>query len=317
MDHDAPVSDHSQARLGGAERSAGPAVASLPPQHRRRPPRRRGARWFVWLIGCMLAVLVIALLACALVGGLLMGIAIKLANQVSATATSTQSFTVSDTPSLDIHNPSGRVQIQQGASDSVSVEITRTARDASQSAARADLEKIVVETTQLGNQITVTSDFPDAGFFAGSSSVNLLITVPPNANITADVTAGDVQVSGVSGLMEITGGAGDVTLQDVAPADGSRIQMASGSVTLAGAIVANTAIDISVSTGDVNLQLPTETAARLDARTNNGDIHISGWPIQPSRMNNVGAVANGTLGAQAAGTIRIRVDTGDITVSQV
>ncbi len=317
MDHGAPVPNDGRVRV---DSGVPPAIASAPtlePPHRRRS--RRGPRWFIWLIGCLLTALLLVLLACALVGGLVMGIAFKLANEVTATATATQSFVVTDTPSLDIHNASGRMQVQPGAPGNVTVQMTKTARDASLNAARADLDNITVNATQTGDQITISTSLQDEGFFAGSSSVNLLITVPPNANITADVPAGDIQISGVSGQMELTGGAGDVTLQGMTLSDGSRIHVATGSVTFQGTIAPNATVDLSVSTGDVTLQLPADTVAQLDARTNIGNIHISGWSLQPTRINNVGTAANGLLGpqGQAAGTIHVRVDTGDITVSQV
>jgi hypothetical protein len=93
--------------------------------------------------------------------------------------------------------------------------------------------------------------------------------------------------------------------------------MTTGSVIMRGAIPTNATVDIAVSTGDVTLQLPADTQTRLDARTNLGAIQINGWSLAPTRMNSVGAVANGALGAQPSGTLHIRVDTGDITVSQL
>ncbi|HZI74730.1 MAG TPA: DUF4097 family beta strand repeat-containing protein, partial [Gemmatimonadales bacterium] len=96
-----------------------------------------------------------------------------------------------------------------------------------------------------------------------------------------------------------------------------RIHMTTGSVTMQGAVMANASVDISVSTGDVNLQLPADTAAQLDAHTNLGAIHISGWPMQTTRINSLGEDAEGPLGAQPAGAIHVRVDSGDITVGQI
>jgi hypothetical protein len=265
----------------------------------------------------MLGVLLLALLACALVGGLVVGIALKLANEVTATTTSTQSFVVNAFPSLTIHNASGRLDVQPGPAGAIGVQITRIARDTSQSAARADLEGITVDSTQAGDQIAISTNFPDGSVFASSSSVNLLLTVPPNTAIAADITSGDIQISGIGGLLEVTGAAGAITLQDVALADGSRIHMTTGSVTMRGAVMTNASVDISVSTGDVDLQLSADTATQLDAHTNLGAIHVSGWPMQTTRINSLGEDAEGPLGAQSAGAIHIHVDSGDITVSQI
>jgi Putative adhesin len=318
MGHDAPVPNHSTAHTTQIEaQSAAQTDPSRPLQPTSRRPRRRGPRWFVWLIGCMLGVLLLALLACALVGGLVVGIALKLANEVTATTTTTQSFAVNAFPSLTIHNASGRLDVQPGPAGVINAQITKTARDTSQSAARAALDGITVNTTQMGDQIAISTDFRAGSVFASSSSVNLLLTVPPNTTIAADITAGDIQISGIGGLVEVTGGAGDITLQDVALADGSHIHMTTGSVTMRGAVMANASVDLSVSTGDVDLQLPADTATQLDAHTSLGAIHISGWPMQTTRVNSLGEDAEGPLGAQPTCAIHIRVDSGDITVSQM
>ena len=319
MEQNAPVPNQREVPVEEQHRFArpnGPATLTPPPVPQTRPRRhRRSSRWFVWMLGVVLGVILLALLACALVSGLVIGIAVKLANEVSATATSTQTYTVSGVPALDIHNAAGRVEVQQGVPGVVNIQITKVARDTSQSAAQADLDKLSVTITQSGDQLTLTSDFQDNSLFAGSSAVNLLISVPPEANIAADVTAGDVQLSDISGLMEITTGAGSASLQNVTPSDGSRIHVATGSVTLSGTIPTNASVDITVSTGDVTLRLPGDTQARLDARTNVGSININGWPLNATRMNRVGAKANGPLGDSPTGAIHIRVDSGDISIT--
>ena len=320
MEQNAPVPNQREVPVEEQHpfaRPNGPATLTPPPVPQTRPRRhRRSSRWFVWMLGVVLGVILLALLACALVSGLVIGIAVKLANEVSATATSTQTYTVSGVPALDIHNAAGRVEVQQGVPGVVNIQITKVARDTSQQAAQADLDKISVNITQVGDQLTLTTTFADEDAFISSSAVNLLISVPPEANITANVAAGDVQIGGISGLVEVTTGAGSVTLQNVTLGAGSRLQIATGSATVSGALAAGANVNIAVSTGSVTLRLPGETQARLDARTNVGSITITGWPLESSRLDRVGATVNGALGDAPTATIQIRVDTGNITVSQ-
>jgi hypothetical protein len=321
MERKTPIPDYREVPAEALERrgrsSAPTVVAPAQPPAKLMRARRRSPRWFVWLIGCALSVLLLALLACALVGGLIMGIALKLANEVTASATTSQSFAISGVPSLDIHNPSGQLRVRQGAPGSVRVEITKTARDSSNDAAQHDLGRIQVTMTQSGDTISVTSNFQDSGFLATSSVVNMQITVPATANISADIKAGDVNIEGVGGLMALSTSAGSVTLRNTTLADGSHIHVATGSVTVQGSVPDGASVDISVSTGDVALTLPAETSTRLDARTNIGEIHVTGWPVQPKRANNVGAMTDDTLGGQTTGVIRIRVDAGDITIDKL
>jgi hypothetical protein len=321
MERKTPVPDYREVPAEAFERpghsSAPTVVAPAQPPAKSTRARRRSPRWFVWLIGCALSVLLLALLACALVGGLVMGIALKLANEVTATATSTQSFALNGVPSLDIHNASGHLSVRQGAPGSVRVEITKSARDSSNDAAQHDLGRIQVTMTQSGDTISVTSNFEDSGFLATSSAVNLQITVPATTNISADIKAGDVQIDGVGGLMALSTSAGNVALRNTTLADGSHIHVSTGSVAMQGTVPDSASVDISVSTGDVSLTLPAETNTRLDARTNIGEIHVTGWPVQPKRANNVGEMTDDTLGGQPTGAIHIRVNAGDITISKL
>src|SRR5262249_38941817 len=163
--------------------------------------------------------------------------------------------------------------------------------------------------------ISIATSFHDEGFLVSSSSVNLLITVPPDTNLAIQVTTGDIQIDGVTGLMVVTGHDTTATLRNVVLADGSTLQVANGSVDMQGMLAPNATVDITVSTGDVRLQLPGDTATQLDARTNIGAIHVEGWDTQPVHQNNIGATIKGPLGERPSGALYIRVDTGDITLS--
>jgi hypothetical protein len=313
MDSNTPVPDHSRVQVGTYDRPAAPVT---PAPKGSKKSRRRGRRIFTWLIGIVLGIVVLGLLACALVGGLVAGIALKLANQVTISENSVQTFTVSGAPSLDIHNPSGSVRVQSGEVNTIEVAVTKIARDSSTSAARDDLAKIAVQTAQTGDQLAISVDFGDHAFFGSSHTVDLVITVPPQASVSANVTEGDVRIDGVTGPLVVSGGATSVTLQNVELADGSRVRVASGSVNIQGTVPDNATIDITVSTGNVSLRLPIDVQARLDARTDVGNIHITGWPLQATPLNHVGAQVDGALGPQPTATLHVRVDTGDIAVSQ-
>jgi hypothetical protein len=309
MNHQTPVPDYSEVQVATRQRPDTGAP-------RRARKQRRTPRWFVWLIGSVLGVVLLGLLACALVGGLLLGIAIKLANEATATDTSTRTFSVLGAPTLAIRNAAGKLTVRAGTTGTVTIDITRTSRDTSASAARDNLQNITVTTAQTGDQITLSTDFSNDGYFASANSVDLAVTVPPNTNITANVTAGNVDIDGVSGQMELTQGVGDASLSNILLADGSNVQVANGSVAVDGVIPAHATVAITVNTGDVTLRLPATTETRLDARTNVGDIHFTGWNLQPTRANSAGAVVNEALGTQPSGTVRIRVDSGDIHISQ-
>jgi hypothetical protein len=283
-------------------------------------PLRQGKRQraVVWIIGLGSLLALVVSLIYALSGGLILGISFSPLPKASATNTTSQTFQVNAVPSLAIQDDAGIVIIQPQNTSSVTAQITKITRDSSSSIAQADLSKIKVTSTQVGNKISITTNFQSVlnSRYGRSAAVNLLISVPAATNITANVKAGNVQATSVSGLMALTVGAGDITLQGVSLADGSHLTDTAGKIHLNGALNESASVSISDTSGDVVVQLPATTAVRLDAQTTVGNISVTGWSIQPARQNVSGATAQGSLGATASGVLQIRVDTGDITIHQ-
>ena len=169
--------------------------------------------------------------------------------------------------------------------------------------------------TQSGNSIKVVTTFDEGNGIGRQAHVDLTFTVPPTTNVSAQVTAGTVSLTGISGLLSANVVAGNLETDGVTLADGSRIAITTGDLQFAGTIPAGASLDVSVDTGLASLALLASTTAHLDARTNVGTIEISGWPLSASK-DNVGASAVGDLGANPQGTITVRVQTGNIDISQ-
>lgn len=321
----------AQARAA-AERNAPPQPAAPPwqetpsytppyqqtgpqfPPYQPPSPQRR-SRWYVWLIGGCLALVAVSILGCAVLGGVFAGYLIHVANEVPVSETTTQSFSITGTPSLDIQDTSGNVEVVAGSANIVNVEVTRSVRAATSDDARSDLQRIRVEVTQAGNTIRVTTNFDALDGFGRQPRVDLTLTVPPTTNISTQVTAGELHITGISGLFSTNVVAGNLEADSVTVADGSRLHVTTGDLDFAGALSAGGSLEVSVDTGRASLELPASTAAHLDARTNVGSIDISDWPLSASK-DNIGASATGDLGTNPQGTITIRVQTGNIDIAQ-
>ena len=72
-------------------------------------------------------------------------------------------------------------------------------------------------------------------------------------------------------------------------------------------------IDLSVTTGEVELQLPPAVEGRFDLKTVVGDIDVDARFGLDVRRALTGATARGQHGAQG-GDITVRVTTGTVTV---
>jgi hypothetical protein len=87
-----------------------------------------------------------------------------------------------------------------------------------------------------------------------------------------------------------------------------------GQVVVSGSLANAASLDVRVDAGRARITLPTATAARLDAFADVGHITIAGWNI-PVVRNITSATAAGELSATPGGTLKVRVNMGDITLT--
>jgi hypothetical protein len=226
-----------------------------------------------------LGLVIIVGIACVVLGVVFGRFVNTFAHETPVASTTTQTFAVTGTPSLTVHDTAGNVTITTGNTRTVTVQITKNARDTSSSAAQNDLNAISVSATQTGNAINVDARFGPSGSAFQQLSVDLVITVP-------------------------------------ALADGSLIDVTAGNLTLDAplALSAGGSLTVTASAGNVDLTLPANTAAHLDASVSFGNITIAGWSI-PVTRSGAGATATGDMGASPSGTLTIRVTAGNISLS--
>jgi hypothetical protein len=259
----------------------------------------------------------LVVIACVVLTGIFTGIAIKYSHLQSATDTLSQTLTVTGTPTLDIQDSAGQINIHQGTSNTqILVRATRTAHGTSQQEAQQNLSSVEVSVTPSGNSITIgTTMSKNGSILTGFATVDLDITTPAHSNVQATADAGTMQLDGVSGVFDLTVDLGDLEMRNVTCGDGSQLRVNAGEAHLSGGLEKGASLSATVNAGDLRLDLPADTSAHLHASTGAGSITISGWAITPTGSNS-GMSANGDLGSNAQGTITLRDDTGDITVDQ-
>lgn len=294
--------------------SPSPYKPTYPPQQPQAPKRR--SRWYVWAIGGCLALVGVTILACAVLGGVFAGFLIHVANETPVSEMTEQSFTVTGTPSLDLQDTAGNIEVVQGGADTINLEVTKSARATTSDEARSDLNNIHVDVSQVGNTLKVATTFDESNGFGRQPRVDLRLTVPPTTNVSIQATTGEVTLTDITGLFNVNVVAGNLQTDGVTLADGSQLHVTTGNLEMNGAVAPGGSLDVSVDTGQASLALPASTSAHLDARVNVGSVDISDWPVSASK-NNVGASAVGDLGANPQGTITVRVQTGSIDISQV
>jgi hypothetical protein len=187
-----------------------------------------------------------------------------------------------------------------------------------------------------GTALTVNVSFPDNGglVHANTNRVDLSIILPPSLiqsdgpTLSLDVEApvGNITVDGLSGLLTILGGTGNVMVSNSALTTNSQINTSQGNVTFNGFLILPTGTNPSAhyfirsEQGVLDVTLPSNTNVTLDANTNVGTI-TSDFPIA-SKPNSDGSVSyHGPLTSSPtisdSVVLVVDVSTGNIKIHQL
>jgi hypothetical protein len=245
-------------------------------------------------------------------------------------------FSVSQAPRIVVRNPVGTVITQPGAAGQVAIHVTKMLTGVLFGGNGLDaLEKVTISAEQSGDTITVTVKHPHQLLGNKLVSVELALTVPERAQLDLRVDAGHIDLRGGSGVTMAKVDAGNVKADGFTFVGGSRVEVDAGNATLnatllegasltvqvdAGNAVLQPSIgpgaslDVRVDAGSARLSLPPETALYLDAAVDMGSIKISGWDV-PIKREIVSHKARGPLGQNPNGTLRVKVDAGNIVIA--
>lgn len=294
-----------------------PPYAPYPPYYMPppAPPKRGGVPWYVWLIGGCLGAVILTGVACVLLGVAASHVVRTLSNVTSNSAQSSQTFAVTGTPRVVAHLVDGSITVKTGSPGAVTVDITTHATDLSPADVQRDLSQLAVTPTQNGNTISLISTTGGSASPITQLSTDVVITVPPSADLDLIITTGTVEIADVQGTISASISSGDFTAQGIKLSDGSDIAVTAGTATINGALAPGASATVSVDTGAATLTLPPATACHVDATVDTGSIDVSGWTI-PVTQNGAGARASGDLGAHPGGTLTLRVGAGTIVLAQ-
>lgn len=228
--------------------------------------------------------------------------------------TETHEFTVAGAPSIVTRSAAGNLTITPGRDGQVHVQVTKRVRGGSfGQAGEGDLDKVRVDVTQEGDRITIDAGTRNFSLFGKQITIDIEITAPHSSALDLRLAAGNTRIQGISGLISAKVDAGNMDLSDVALANRSQLTVNAGNLTVQGALATGASLDAQVNAGSARFTLPRETAAYLDARAQAGNVRVPNWNVSITR-NFATQAAYGPLGANAAGTLTIRVSAGNITV---
>lgn len=135
-----------------------------------------------------------------------------------------------------------------------------------------------------------------------SATVDIVVHVPPGADVEARTRSGDITVSGTSGSTRVTTGAGDLRVQEC-----GQLRATSGS----GDVTVGRCVDGALTTGSGDVRLDEATGpGTLQLRSGSGDLEVRTRTEQTTATTGSGDV---DLDLRA-GRATLRTGTGDVQV---
>jgi hypothetical protein len=181
---------------------------------------------------------------------------------------------------LTVKNARGRtVVVGRPDASTVSIVAVKTAVARDEEEAKAMLERLKVEVSESGDQITVeTRDgnkYEDWGWSVlavvkgtrRSAWVDYTIEVPVSFRVSASTTSGEVRVSNITGRAEVDATSGDVTLRGIG--GGARVSLTSGDME-----ASDIGGDMSVGATSGNVTVD-NVRGRLEIDGTSGDFDVS------------------------------------------
>lgn len=290
--------------------SAPPTYVPVPPGYAPTPRRTSGSSVAGIVIGVTIAIVLLCAGSVAAIGAVA---GWWFTHQTTATRTSTLSVAVPDRPQVVVHDTAGNVTIVAGSARQVTVEVTKRATDTSSQLAQRALDGMAVTTNATADGVVIEATTGASNPLA-RRTIDLRITVPATSDLQFDLTAGNAQLSGVTGQLVATMSAGNLELRDMVLDHASRVSLNAGNADLRVALQPDATLDLQVHAGNARLALPQDSATLLNARTSVGNITITGWPATINRSG-AGASSEVYFKLNPLNHVNVAVDTGNIVVS--
>jgi hypothetical protein len=263
-----------------------------------------------------------------------------------------QPIPISTITQMQLHNQIGNITITVDPSATTpTITTLKKVKAASSADANKEFDNISVQVQPVGTTLSVTATVPNTGNIFGShnDSVDLTITLPPQSvnpttsgigasptptlstasaitplTLNADLSIGDIEVDGLSGVLQLKDDVGNIKVEHALLSDGSHLGTSTGNVIFNGNVdtrpVANNSTPrykLQSETGSIDVTLPGDASIILDANTNAGTI-TSDFPIsvQPSgnSANYYGPLNSNSTPDSSQPVLTLDVGTGNITL---
>jgi DUF4097 and DUF4098 domain-containing protein YvlB len=241
---------------------------------------------------------------------------------------------------VTIESQNGRIVIEAWDKPQIRVQITRTVRAGDEARAKELMRGLRADVELRSDRLRIQSRYPKIrenlgiwdilGGRVAALQVHYYLQVPRNTSfsletsngeirvrgtqgsVEAATVNGDVEVLGVNGTLELQTTNGEIRLGGIR--GGAVAQTTNGAVSADFASVANRdVVDLGTTNGNLEVSLPSDVHATLEANTTNGRVTISGFQLK-TRGTLTSKSILGTIGGGGA-RVALRTTNGNIDVA--
>jgi hypothetical protein len=218
-------------------------------------------------------------------------------------------MTLPGTGALNVDaSPNGGVSVKAWSQAGVLVRAKVEAWGETKTQAESRLNEVLVETA--GNKVTATGPKTMGRTYY---SVSYEVFVPKSTNLDLHSTNGGISINGVNGTIEARTTNGGLKLAGLSGKVTAHTTNGGVKVELAGNTWQGEGFDVSTTNGGVDIQVPADYSARLEARTTNGGFR-SDLPVK-AEGGFTGKRVNATLGRGGA-LVKVQTTNGGIRLNR-
>jgi putative adhesin len=239
---------------------------------------------------------------------------------------------------LEIESQNGRIVVEAWDRPQIRVQMTREVRAPGQESGRTLMKQLTADVTVSPRRVRIVSVYPKrekvVGFWdllgrgVRSANIHYYVQVPRGTSLDLETANGEVRVRGTQGKLVASTTNGDIDVTsvrgsaDVRTTNGeiriARLEGMADAMTTNGSVAAEItalpstgSMELHTTNGNVQLALPRDIRAEVEANTTNGRVNIN------YTVTMIGSITSksirGTIGGGGA-KIRLETTNGNIDV---
>jgi hypothetical protein len=223
--------------------------------------------------------------------------------------------------------PKGSIQVEPSAGNEIEInaEITLEAANEADLATLENVTSFVLDES-LGREVITSVGTNDAKYLKQTAkkfpkrliglpfSIDYVIKVPRYCDLQIDGGSGDISVSGIEGALRINSLDGNVRLRLVGGGLNATFGKGNVFITMPDRSWRGNAIDVALATGEMNVYLPVNVSAELDATILHSGKIENGLPDLKPRIRTVKFTEQSITAKAGSGGVPMKFTVGDGTL---